>query len=115
MKPFASLAAALALVAGSALPAAAHPEGHDLPVITIEKASAETRAKNVVMTMIDRNAVEASWATVKPTSAQLRMGRDGIEWMVQFDNPKVRDPAKRKLFVFLTSDGSYLATNHTGQ
>lgn len=117
MKPVQHIARALivALALGAAAPAVAHPEGHGPQVMTVDKSVAEARAKSVVRTLIDRDTVEASWATINPTSAQLRAGRDGLEWVVLFENPKVRDPAKRKLYVFLTADGGYLAANHTGR
>ena len=88
MRPVQNIVSALivALALGAITPVLAHPEGHGPQIMTADKSVAEARAKSVVRTMIDRDAVEASWATVNPTSAQLRMGRDGLEWVVLFEN-----------------------------
>ena len=38
-----------------------------------------------------------------------------VEWVVTFKNDKVSDATKQTLYLFFTLDGSYIATNFTGQ
>lgn len=113
------LPVAVALILGlsaTAVPAFAHPGGHGEEVTTIPVANAEAKAKTVVDTMIGRDILEASWRGLNPVSSNLREGdTGGLEWVVVFKNPAAKDPAKRTLYVFLSSDGFYLAANHTGK
>ncbi len=117
MKRLLPLAAVLALgLVAPAFPALAHPGGHGEEVVTIPKANAETKARTVVDTMIGRDILEPSWRGLKASSADLREGdTGGLEWVVTFRNPAAKDAAKRVLYVFLSSDGIYLAANHTGK
>ena len=117
MKPILPLAAALVLgLAAPAFPAFAHPGGHGEETVTIPRANAEAKARTVVDTMIGRDILEASWRGLSPASADLREGgTGGLEWVVVFKNPAAKDAAKRTLYVFLSSDGIYLAANHPGK
>jgi len=95
-----------------AAPAFAHP-GHSH---AIKQPAAETKAKAVVQTMIQRKILDASWAGRAPARAERRDGGGGeVEWLVTFRNDTAKDPAKRTLYVFLAEDGEYLAANHTGK
>lgn len=116
MNRFLPLAAVLALgLAAPAFPAFAHPGGHEEDEVTVGRAEAERKAKAVVGTMVTRGILDAGWNAIAPASADLKEGRTGgIEWVVVFKNPKVTDPAKQTLYVFLSASGIYLAANHTG-
>lgn len=37
-----------------------------------------------------------------------------MEWVVIFNNQKISESDKQKLYVFLTLNGEYIAANHTG-
>lgn len=116
MKRLLPLAAVLTLgLAAPAFPVLAHP-GHGEETVTIPQANAEAKARTVVDTMIGRDILEPSWRGLKPDSADLREGdTGGLEWVITFRNPAAKDAAKRVLYVFLSSDGIYLAANHTGK
>ena len=116
MKRFLPLAAVLSLgLVAPAFPALAHP-GHDEEPVTIPQGNAEAKAKTVVDTMIARDILEPSWRRLKAERSDLREGSSGgLEWVVVYRNPAAKDPAKRALYVFLSSDGIYLAANHTGK
>ena len=117
-----SLICSLFAAAAFASPAFAHPpEEHDdyvappavaRPVFTA--AGAQTKAKAVLGTLIERKVVGASWRAVGPAAASVREKAGAKEWVVTFRNPKERARAKRTLYVFLTETGEYKAANHTG-
>ena len=110
-------------------PVLAHPPGEDgehdamsrfrappaeQPKPVFSSAAAETKARAVVGTMVDRKIVGASWRTVAPASVATRERAGSKEWVVTFRNPKERARAKRTLYVFLSESGEYKAANHTG-
>jgi hypothetical protein len=37
------------------------------------------------------------------------------EWQVVFSNPTASDETKKKLFMFFTLNGNFVAANHTGK
>jgi len=75
----------------------------------------ELRAGGIVETMITRQIVPVSWRTVRP-SFRAATAREGVdEWVVDFDNPPVNNPAQRRLFVVLSLYGDYIAANFTGR
>jgi hypothetical protein len=37
------------------------------------------------------------------------------EWQVVFNNPSASDDAKKKLFMFFSLNGNFVAANHSGK
>lgn len=65
--------------------------------------------------LLQAGKLEASWQSVAPPSVRLSPGPKGEEWRVVYENPKAGDPAKRRLFLFFTPQGNFVAANHSGQ
>ena len=90
-----------------------HGHGHSHGPATEEQAI--KNATNVVSNIADKGIIEESWKTVKATSAEQKEFGGQKEWVVIFNNEKVSDAAKQKLYIFLTLEGKYLAANYTGK
>jgi len=65
--------------------------------------------------LLQAGKLEASWQAVAPASVKLGPGPKGEEWRVVYDNPSASDSAKRRLFLFFTPQGNFVAANHSGQ
>ena len=59
--------------------------------------------------------IDASWQALRPASVLLGPGAKGEEWRVVYENPQLADPAKRRLFIFFTPQGNFIAANHSGR
>jgi len=90
----------------------AHSGGHSHAPVKAEKA--KIIAGKVVKDAIKRGKVDKSWSDVKPNKPTTKDYGKGPEWVVTFDNPKIKDKTKRRLFVFLSISGEPLGLNFTG-
>jgi len=99
------------LLAFSAL-VCAHP-GHGKE---ITPETAVRRAAVEVDRLAEEGKIEKSWV-LQRQAGQATLKKKGAdeEWMVTFDNPSSTDPAKRRLFVFLTASGDDVAANFSGK
>jgi hypothetical protein len=62
-----------------------------------------------------KGAIDASWNTIKHDSLKKVAGQKGREeWQIIFSDPAAADITKKKLFLFFTLNGNFLAANHTG-
>lgn len=90
-----------------------HGHGHSHGPATEQQAIYV--ATNVVSNIADKGIIEASWKSVEATSAEQKEFSGQKEWVVIFNNEKLADTAKQKLYIFLTLEGKYLAANYTGK
>ena len=108
---FVCLLTLFALTATTAFAGAGHSHG---PVTPVSEAQSLEKATSIVKNIVNTGKIEASWAAVAPVSSEKKQGKFGPEWVVVFNNPKVKDKAKQTLYVFLTLGGDYIAANYTG-
>ena len=87
--------------------------GHSHEPVTEEVASRMAIKK--IDQLVEKGTIHNSWSGIKPTMAEKKPFAKGPEWVVTFSNAAVPDPSKRKLYVFFSMDGHYLATNYTGK
>ncbi len=105
------VAACAALIVAAPL-AIAHP-GHGEE---ITREDAMKRAGIEVDRLVEETKLEKSWLLDRVTGgAERRVADEEVEWVVTFDNPKATDTVKRRLYVFLTASGDYLAANFSGK
>lgn len=79
----------------------------------IQSGQARERAVAAVGKLVESGKVTAEWKTLLPT-IQKKTFETATEWVATFENSTASDPDKRKLFVFLSLTGEFLAANHTG-
>lgn len=101
-----SLTAAL-----SSVPALAHPE--DDFGSRYERAPTRTElAQEAVVKLVSQAKLPASWTGALVTSSTSRT-KNGVEqFVVKFENNKIKQPAKRFLYVISTADGKFVSANH---
>ena len=91
-----------------------HDHGHSHAEKPINLETAKQKARNIVSSLIEKNKIDQSWATIVADSAEKKSFDARIEWVVTFSNDKITDINKQKLYVFLTLNGEYIAANYTG-
>ncbi|MDP2762002.1 MAG: DUF6488 family protein [Sideroxyarcus sp.] len=88
--------------------------GHSHSQGPVSSDVAVKKATNKVKSLVESGKIDKSWANVKATGATQKTFGDRAEWVVTFKNEKVSEVAKQTLYLFFTLDGSYIATNFTG-
>ncbi|MFN3737530.1 DUF6488 family protein [Hydrogenophaga sp.] len=106
-----SLALALGGQAALAHTGNCHFHGKTVASATTVTACADERKAS----LLQAGKLEASWEAVAAPSVTLGAGPKGEEWRVVYDNPRASDPTKRRLFLFFTPQGNFVAANHSGQ
>lgn len=102
------------LLATPAFAGSGHDHGHGHSHEPITKVEAEDIATKSVTKLIERNTIESSWASVSVHKSEQKEFGGKMEWVVLFMNEKISDKEKQILYVFLSSEGQYLAANYTG-
>ncbi|MDH5544857.1 MAG: DUF6488 family protein [Gammaproteobacteria bacterium] len=87
-----------------------HTHSHD-----VDAAGAQKAALSVLNTLVNRNKIDSSWKDAKPGNAEKKTVGANTEWLVTFNNAQEKDPAKSTLYIFLTTEGKYVAANFTGK
>jgi hypothetical protein len=92
-------------------------EGHDHSKSTeaVNAKQAVSIASRNVNRLADAGKIDKSWKTIKAKKAERKEFNGTKEWVVVFENTQIADASKKKMYVFLTLEGDYLATNYTGK
>ena len=91
-----------------------HGNGHSHSNTPVDEATAQANATKVVAEFVSRSKLDKSWVSIAASSIEKKEFKGKQEWVVVFVNDKATDPAKQKLYVFLTLGGDYIAANHSG-
>jgi len=92
-----------------------HDHGHGHSHSPVNQATANSKATKIISSFIKQKTLDKSWASTTVRSSEKKMFNGKQEWVVSFINEKVADAKKRKLYVFLTLSGDYIAANYTGK
>ena len=103
----------LSLFTFATMAGSGHDHGHSHA--PVNQATATTNATEIVVALVKRNKLEESWASITPSSVEKKVFNGNPEWVAVFVNDKITDTDKRKLYVFLTLGGDYIAANYTGE
>jgi len=88
-----------------------HGHSHGL----INSDTVKTKAMSMLMGLIKKGIIDKSWEGAKPANAEKKAFTKGSEWVVSFENDKMRDKEKQTLYIFYSLDGHYIAANYTGK
>jgi len=80
----------------------------------VNQEVAEQNAGKVIISLVERSKIEKSWSSIKASSVEQKIYQGKPEWVAIYDNKKIADTSKQKLYVFLTPAGEYIAINYTG-
>ena len=92
-----------------------HDHGHSHAQAPVTKETAEKNAEKVVASFVVSGKIDKSWAPITASTSEKKEFSGRSEWVVIFINEKITDTAKKKLYVFLTLSGEYIAVNYTGE
>ncbi len=92
-----------------------HGHGHSHSNIAVNQVTAKANATKIVAALTQRKKLDESWASTTASSVEKKVFKGNPEWVVIFNNDKITDPAKQKLYVFLTLGGDYIAANYSGK
>jgi hypothetical protein len=94
---------------GLASPALAHPED-EYPTAPRGPSTAEL-AQEAINRLVAQKKLPASWNGAKMTKFDYRENNGG-QYVLTYENPAIKQAAKRKLFVVMTTDGKLVSTGH---
>ena len=92
-----------------------HDHGHGHSHSPVNQATANSKATKIIASFIKQKTLDKSWASTTVSSSEKKSFNGKEEWVVSFVNEKADDTEKRKLYVFLTLSGDYVAANYTGK
>ncbi|MDH5600632.1 MAG: DUF6488 family protein [Gammaproteobacteria bacterium] len=81
----------------------------------IDSNEAKKRALSMLNGLVKKGVIDNSWQGIKPAKAEKKTFSKGPEWVVSFNNTKLRDKSKQTLYIFYSLDGHYIAANYTGK
>jgi len=88
-----------------------HGHGHDHEMM-LDKAQITEKASGYVAKLVEKGKLDSSWQGIPPAEIK---ENDAHEWVVTFSNPRIEDPEKQTLYMFLSLSGKYIAANFTGR
>ncbi len=80
----------------------------------VNQEVAEKNAGKAIAGLVERDKIDKSWSSIKASSVEQKLYQGKPEWVAIYDNKKIADTSKQKLYVFLTPAGEYIAVNYTG-
>src|SRR5215217_4362722 len=100
--------AALAIAVQSA-PVLAHPEDESG---MWRRPSTSDLATEAVGRLVEAKKLPASWVDAKITGFDLRTKNGADQYVVVFENARIKPAAKRKLYVLMTTSGQFISANY---
>ena len=65
--------------------------------------------------LMEKSKLEGGWELALHLSSEKKKFGDKMEWVVQYENKAATAEDKKKLYVFLSTGGNFIAANHTGK
>ena len=97
---------------GPVMAGAGHRHG---PIKAISSEQAKSQASKFIAKLAVAKKIDSSWAKIVADKVEKRTFSQGSEWVVTFNNNKIKDPSKRILYLFLSLGGDTLGANYTGE
>lgn len=95
----------------SAAPAIAHPEDEMAGRYQPAPSTAEL-ANEAVIKLVTQSKLATSWTKARAVKTATRTTKGTEQYVVTFRNDAIRQPAKRMLYVIMTTDGKFVSANH---
>lgn len=111
MKSFIKTALLLLALSHSSL--FAHGQGHSHTVVS--QAKIKTIAKANIKQLISEKIIDSSWKNVSILDMKKKKFGHEDEWLIRFNNKKIKDRKKQMLYVFINLYGEITGTNYSGQ
>ena len=88
--------------------------GHSQTEPPVSQEVAEKNATKIIALLVEDGQLDESWTSIRATSANKIVFKGNREWEVVFVNKQIMDPARQKIYVFLTLSGEHIAVNYSG-
>lgn len=107
----------IGLTSSTVMAGSGHDHGHDHGHShgPVDQDTAILKASKIVNSLVARKTIEQSWKSIKLSLIEKKVFKGSTEWVATFENKKIEDVNKRKLYIFLTLGGDYIAANYTGK
>ncbi|MDA3816663.1 MAG: DUF6488 family protein [Prolixibacteraceae bacterium] len=92
-----------------------HDHGYSNAPAPVNQATAEKNADKVIASFVERGKIDKSWSTIKASSIEKKVLNGSPKWVVIYNNEKITDTTKQKLYVSMTIGGEYISFNYTGK
>jgi len=89
--------------------------GHSHSSGPISEEKAKSKATRTMQNLVNRGVINKSWTLAKFIKVEKKSFSKGPEWVVSFNNDKIKDKTKKILYIFYSLDGHYIAANYTGK
>jgi len=103
------------LILSSALAIAGGNHSHGYSSTPVSQEIAKSKANKILATLVARNKIDKSWATIKASSIEKKTVKGNSKWVSIFFNDKISDVKKQKFFIYLTLGGDYIGATYTGE
>ena len=81
----------------------------------VSKKSIKDIAKQEIKRLTLAKKIDDSWLFTPISKMKKIQFNNAPEWVVSFNNPKIKDIAKQTVYVFISVNGKVLAANYTGK
>lgn len=88
-----------------------HDHGHKHHV---SKSGIQQAAKKQLALLVENDKIEKSFADSFLADTREKKFGKFTEWVVRFDNDKIKDKTQKSLYIFLNLKGKVLGANYTG-
>ena len=93
---------------------ASHGHKHE----TLQKGINNSAVKKIAMKEVKRltlaKKIPKSWKSMPVSKIGKAHYGDTNDWVVGFDNPKIKDSTKQTLYIFVSIHGKIMGANYTG-
>ena len=92
-----------------------HSHGYEALKNEITKATVEKKAKQKVQELVLEKRIPKSWKSIPISKIGKTHYGDTNDWVVGFDNKKIKDKKKQTLYIFISVHGDITGANYTGK
>ena len=96
-----------------------HGHSHDHSKKAISQEQAKILGKKEIAKLVKKGKLDASWNKANFTYSEKKKFGKRTEWVLSYENKKgvkgVKGVKGKKLYVFLTLSGKFIAANFTGK
>jgi len=81
----------------------------------VSKATIEKAAKQKVQSLVSEKKIPKSWKSIPISKIGKTHYGDTNDWVVGFDNMKIKNKRKQTLYIFVSVHGDIRGANYTGK
>ena len=92
----------------------AHGHSHETLQKSISNSAVKTIAIKEVKRLAQEKKIPKSWKSIPVSKIGKAHHGDTNDWVVGFDNSKIKDKTKQTLYIFVSIHGKITGANYTG-